>query len=69
VALTSTQSDCLRDMLADAIAYQSAPADGCPSCQGTPAEQCPEHSLAWSQVQAYRQLAADLGEGVTGDDR
>ena len=65
--LTASQSDCLRDMLADAIAHQSAPADGCPRCQGTPAEQCPEHSPAWSQVQAYRQLAADLGE-VTGDD-
>ena len=67
VVLTATQSECLRDMLADAIAYQSAPADGCPRCQGTPAEQCPGHSPAWSVIQAYRQLAADLGE-VTGDD-
>jgi hypothetical protein len=61
--LTASQSDCLRDMLADAIAHRSAPADGCPRCQGTRAEQCPEHSPAWSQVQAYRQLAADLGGG------
>jgi hypothetical protein len=67
VVLTATQSECLRDMLADAIAYHSAPADGCPRCQGTPAELCPEHSPAWSVIQAYRQLAADLGE-VTGDD-
>jgi hypothetical protein len=68
VVLTASQSDCLRDMLADAIAYQSAPADGCPRCQGTPAELCGEHSPAWSVIQAYRQLAADLGEEVTGDD-
>ena len=68
VVLTATQSDCLRDMLADAIAYNSAPADGCPRCQGNPAELCPEHSPAWSVIQAYRQLAADLGE-VTGDER
>ena len=68
VVLTASQSDCLRDMLADAIAYQSVPAEGCPCCQGTPAEPCQEHSAAWSQVQAYRQLAADLGEEMTGDD-
>ena len=67
VVLTATQSDCLRDMLADAIAYQSSAADDCPRCQGNPAELCPEHSSVWSVIQAYRQLAADLGE-VTGDD-
>ncbi len=67
VVLNASQSDCLRDMLADAIAYQSAPAEGCPCCQGNPAELCQEHSSAWSVIQAYRQLAADLGE-VTGDD-
>jgi hypothetical protein len=67
VVLTATQSDCLRDMLADAIAYNSAPAAGCPCCQGTPAERCGEHSPAWSVIQAYRQLAADLGE-ANGDD-
>ena len=68
VVLTATQSEYLRDMLADAIAYQSAPADGCPRCQGNPAELCGEHSPAWSVIQAYRQLAADLGEEVTGGD-
>jgi hypothetical protein len=67
VVLTASQSDCLRDMLADAITYQCAPAEGCPCCQGSPAELCQEHSPAWSVIQAYRQLAADLGE-VTGDD-
>jgi hypothetical protein len=68
IALTATQAQCLRDMLADAIAHTSAPATGCPRCQGNPAELCQEHSPAWSVIQAYRQLAADLGE-VTGDER
>ena len=68
VVLTASQSDCLRDMLTDAITYRSAPAEGCPCCQGSPAEMCQEHSPAWSVIQAYRQLAADLGE-VTGDER
>jgi hypothetical protein len=68
IVLTASQSECLRDMLADAIAYTSAPAAGCPRCQGTPDQACEEHSPAWSVIQAYRRLAADLGE-VTGDDR
>jgi hypothetical protein len=68
VVLTASQSECLYDMLADAIAHQSAPADSCPRCQGNPAELCQEHSPAWSVIQAYRQLAADLGE-VTSDER
>jgi hypothetical protein len=55
-------------MLADAIAFQSAPAARCPRCQDTSAELCAEHSPAWSLIQAYRRLAADLGE-ATGDDR
>ena len=68
VVLTASQSDCLHNMLADAIAYQSAHADGCSRCQGNPAEWCQEHSPAWSVIQAYQQLAADLGE-VTDDER
>jgi hypothetical protein len=68
VVLTASQSDCLRDMLADAIAYQSGRADGCPYCKGSPAELCQEHSPAASVIQAYEQLAADLGE-VTGVER
>jgi hypothetical protein len=67
VVLTANQSDCLRDMLADAIAYNSAVAARCPRCQGTPAELCEQHSPAWSVIQAYRRLAADLGE-ATDDD-
>jgi hypothetical protein len=67
IVLDVTQSECLRDMLADAIAYTSAPAAGCPRCQGTPAQLCDEHSRAWSVIQAYRRLAADLGE-VDGND-
>ena len=66
VVLTASQSDCLRDMLAVAITYHGAAA-GCPICQGIPAERCDEHSPAWSVIQAYRQLAANLGE-VTGGD-
>jgi hypothetical protein len=68
IVLTADQSDCLHDMLTDAIMYTSAPAAGCPRCQGTPAERCDEHSPAWSQIEAYRRLAADLEE-ATGDDR
>jgi len=68
IALTAKQAQCLRDMLADAIAYQSAPSDGCPICQGSSAQACDQHSPAWSVIQACRQLAADLGE-VTGDER
>ncbi len=62
MVLTATQSDCLRDMLADAIAYRTAQTAGCPCCHGSPAEACGEHLPEWYRVQAYRQLARDLGE-------
>lgn len=58
--LTAAQSDCLADMLADAIAYRRAAATGCPCCRQAPAADCPEHSPGHAQIEAYRQLAADL---------
>jgi hypothetical protein len=67
VVLSATQSDCLRDMLADAIAYRRADAAWCPRCQGSPLEDCGEHSLALSLIEAYKQLAGDLGEDIRDD--
>ena len=63
VVLSATQSDCLRDMLADAIAYQEAGTGQCPVCRGHLAEDCAEHSPAWSLVESYRSLVQDLDGG------
>jgi hypothetical protein len=60
LVLTAQQSDCLADMLADAIAYRRAAATGCPHCRQCPAGDCPEHSLGHAQIESYRQLVADL---------
>jgi hypothetical protein len=60
LVLTAVQSDCLADMAADAIAYRRAAATGCPHCRQSPAEDCPEHSPDHAQIEAYRQLTADL---------
>jgi len=68
VVLSAAQSACLRAMLADAIAYRCADAAWCPRCQGSPLEDCPEHSAAWTLTEAYRQLARDLGEDIADDD-
>ena len=57
--LTAVQSDCLAAMAADAIAYRRAAATGCSHCDHAPAD-CPEHSPGQAQIEAYRQLAADL---------
>ena len=59
LVLTASQSDCLADMAADAIAYRRA-ATGCPHCRQGPAGDCPEHSPDHALIEAYRQLAADL---------
>jgi glutaredoxin len=37
-----------------------AAATGCPHCHQAPAADCPEHSPDHAQIEAYRQLAADL---------
>jgi len=66
-ALTAEQRALLQRMLADAIAYRAADASWCPRCQGTPAEDCPEHARTRNLILEYRQLAADLGCEVTGD--
>ncbi|MGN6172309.1 MAG: hypothetical protein ACTHPS_05085 [Streptosporangiaceae bacterium] len=58
--LTAAQSECQADMTADAIAYRRAAATGCPHCGQSPAGDCPEHSPDHAQIEAYRQLAADL---------
>ena len=58
--LTAVQSDCLAAMAADAIACRCAAATGCPHCRQCPAGDCPEHSPGHAQIEAYRQLAADL---------
>ena len=60
LVLTAVQSDCLADMAADAMAYRRATATGCPHCRQAPAGDCPEHSPVAAQIEAYRQLAADL---------
>jgi hypothetical protein len=60
LVLTAAQSDCLADMAADAIAYRRAAATGCPHCRQGPAEDCPEHSPEYAQIESYRQLFADL---------
>jgi hypothetical protein len=60
LVLTAVQSDWLADMAADAIAYRRAAATGCPHCRQSPAADCPEHSPDHAQIEAYRQLAADL---------
>jgi hypothetical protein len=49
LVLTAAQADCLADMLADAIA-----------CRRAAATDCPQHSPGRAQIEAYRQLAADL---------
>jgi hypothetical protein len=60
LVLTASQSDCLADMAADAIAYRCAAATGCPHCRQSPAAGCPKYSPDHAQTEAYRQLAADL---------
>ena len=60
LVLTAAQSDCLADMAADAIAYRSAAATGCPHCDQGPAADGPEHSPGHAQIESYRQLATDL---------
>jgi hypothetical protein len=60
LVLTASQSDCLADMAADAIAYRCAAATGCPHCRQAPAADCPEHSPGHALIESYRQLAADL---------
>jgi hypothetical protein len=60
LVLTAAQSGCLADMAADAIAYRRSTATGCPHCGQAPAEDCREHSPGHAQIEAYRQLAADL---------
>ena len=62
MVFTAAQSDRLCEMLADAMAFRSALTVGCPCCDGSPAEECGEHLPEWYRVQAYRQLARDLGE-------
>jgi hypothetical protein len=60
LVLDASQSDCLADMAADAIAYRCAAATGCPHCRQGPAGDCPEHSPDLARIEAYRQFAADL---------
>jgi hypothetical protein len=60
LVLNASQSDCLADMAADAIAYRCAAATGCPRCRQGPAADCPEHSPCHAQIESYRQLFADL---------
>jgi hypothetical protein len=60
LVLTASQSDCLADMAADAIAYRRSTATGCPDCHRGPAADCSEHSPDHALIEAYRQLAADL---------
>jgi hypothetical protein len=60
LVLTALQSDCLADMLADAIAYRRVSATGCPHCLPSLVDDCPEHSPGHALIEAYRQLAADL---------
>jgi hypothetical protein len=60
LVLTASQSDCLADMAADAIAYRRAAATGCPHCRQALAADCPQHSSDHALIEAYRQLAADL---------
>jgi hypothetical protein len=68
LALTSEQAVLLQRMLGDATAYRAADASWCPRCQGTPAEDCHEHARTQTLILEYRQLAADLGCEVPGDD-
>jgi hypothetical protein len=63
VVLSATQSDCLRDMLADAIAHQNTSTGQCSVCRGQVAEACAEHSAAWSLIESYRALVGDLDGG------
>ena len=63
VVLSATQSDCLRDMLADAIAYHKAGTGNCPVCRGQLTEDCAEHSPTWSQIESYQALVHDLDGG------
>jgi hypothetical protein len=60
LVLDAVQSACLADMAADAIAYRRVAAIGCSHCRQAPAADCPEHSPDHAQIEAYRQLAADL---------
>src|SRR5215510_2967642 len=60
LVLTASQSGCLADMAAAAIAYRHTAATGCPHCRQTPAADCPEHSPGDALIEAYRQLVADL---------
>jgi hypothetical protein len=60
LVLNASQSDCLADMAADAIAHRRAAATGCPHCGRSPMVDCPEHSPDHALIEAYRQLTADL---------
>jgi hypothetical protein len=66
LVLTAVQSQALADMAADAIACRRAAATGCSRCRHSPAADCPEHSPDHAQIEAYRQLAADLSSAGGG---
>jgi len=60
--LSATQSDCLHDMLTDAIAYRRAQTAACPECRAT-GQECPAHYGEQTRIDAYRQLAEALDGG------
>jgi hypothetical protein len=65
VVLTANQTDCLRDMLADAISARTEGVAGdCDDCDTDPAGLCWDHSADLDRAEAYKALAAGLGVEV-----
>ena len=65
VVLPANQSDCFRDMLADAETYRSKGVAGsCKDCDASPTALCWDHEADLDRIDAYNELARALGIAV-----
>jgi hypothetical protein len=62
IALSAVQTDYLRDMLADAVAYRRARTGACSACRAA-SQECTEHDGEETRIEAYQQLATILNGG------
>ena len=62
IMLNAADTDCLHDMLTDAIAYRRGQSADCNACRAT-GQECPEHCGEQTRIEAYQQLAQILNGG------